>query len=46
MLITWALTLGVVLVVVVRGRAKRADRKRDAERRAAQPDQTAGRTLF
>jgi hypothetical protein len=30
-LITWLLTLAVVIVLVVRGRAKRSDRKRDEE---------------
>jgi hypothetical protein len=45
-LITWALTLAVVIVLVVRSRAKRADRKRDAALRRPGRDDDGGRSLY
>lgn len=43
-LITWLLTLAVLIVLVVRTRAKRKDRRRDAEQEQTPPDR--GRSLY
>lgn len=45
-LITWLLTIAVVIVLVVRGRAKRSDRKREEERSRPGRDSDGGRSLY
>lgn len=45
-IITWLLTLAVVIVLVVRGRAKRSDRRRDEERPPPGRDGDGGRSLY
>ncbi len=45
-LITWLLTIAVVIVLVVRGRAKRSDRKREEERSRPGRDADGGRSLY